>query len=180
MSDPSFVSDLDLLRAAKGGNDAAFHTLVDRHAKALFRIALSLCGNRTDAEDIVQETFLGAYRGMKNFAERSSVKTWLMQILTRQSHKAWHKSKNQRDSLPINEQTADDRSASRVEDRMDVMQMLQSLPQPHREVIVLRHLQGLSYDEMARVLNLPQGTVESRLTRARAELRSRLNGFQAE
>lgn len=176
MNQPDPPSDLELLRSAAGGDDQAFHALIDRHAKALFRVALSLCGNRADAEDVLQETFIGAYRGMRNFAGRSSVKTWLVQILTRQSHKSWRRSKNHRGSVALDAEASDPRSSSNLDDRLDVMQMLQSLSPPHREVLVLRHFQGLSYDEMARVLNLPQGTVESRLTRARAELRSRLDG----
>src|SRR5436309_1505087 len=69
------ASDLELLRAAGGGDDGAFHTLVDRHAAALYRVAISMSRNRADAEDLMQETFVGAYRGLKNFAGRSSVKT---------------------------------------------------------------------------------------------------------
>src|SRR5207248_7302518 len=69
------ATDQELLRAAVGGDDGAFHTLVDRHASHLFRIAMSLSQNRADAEDLLQETFIGAYRGMKKFAGRASVKT---------------------------------------------------------------------------------------------------------
>jgi RNA polymerase sigma-70 factor (ECF subfamily) len=58
------ASDLELVRAAGGGDDGAFHTLVDRHAGAMFRVALSLTRNRADAEDLMQETFVGAYRGL--------------------------------------------------------------------------------------------------------------------
>src|SRR5438105_1683209 len=73
--------DLELLRAAGDGDDGAFHALVDRHAATLFRVAMSMSKNRADAEDLMQETMVGAYRGLKNFAGRSSVKTWLVQIM---------------------------------------------------------------------------------------------------
>ena len=68
---------------------------------------------------------------------------------------------------------------SAVEHRLDVMQVLHTLAAPHREVLVMRELQGLSYDEMSRALGVPRGTIESRLHRARAEFRNRLNGYPA-
>src|SRR6186713_283693 len=75
------VSDLALIRSAAGGDEQAFHILVDRHAKVLFRSALALTRSRTDAEDLLQETFVGASRGLKNFNGRSTAKTWLTSIL---------------------------------------------------------------------------------------------------
>jgi RNA polymerase sigma-70 factor (ECF subfamily) len=180
------ANDLELLRAAGGGDDGAFHVLVDRHAAALFRVAISMSRNRADAEDLMQETMVGAYRGLKNFAGRSSVKTWLLQIMTRQAAKAWHKSRHRRSTLSLHSQTGEQRTrddaalATRansiaVEQRMDVMQVLDSMSPPHREVLVLREIRGLSYEEMAQALGVPRGTVESRLSRARAEFREKFD-----
>src|SRR3954469_13449843 len=73
--------DLALVRAAAAGDQSAFHVVMDRHARRLFRIALSLSRSREDAEDICQETFVGAYRGLATFDGRSTVKTWLTKIL---------------------------------------------------------------------------------------------------
>src|SRR5690349_5755965 len=74
----------------------------------LFRVAQSLTRNRQDAEDLMQETFVGAYRGLKNFAGRSSVKTWLVQILTRQAAKAWHRTRHHRNARSIDAAAAGD------------------------------------------------------------------------
>ena len=181
-------SDSELVKAAASGDDAAFHALVDRHAKSLFRVALSMSHNRADAEDLMQETFVGAYRGLSRFDGRSSVKTWLTSILTRQAAKGWHRGRHHRGTLSIN--TALDREGGEIERddaslttssattsvdaKIDVMQVLKSLDEPFRQVLVMREMQGLSYDEMAKALNVPRGTIESRLHRARAEFRQRV------
>ena len=188
-------SDLDLVRSAGGGDESAFHALLDRHAPQLFRVALSLTRNRDDAEDLMQETFVGAYRGLKKFEGRASVKTWLTQILTRQAARAWHRSKNERSTLSIHAAGDDGNSSNaaagrfreeqalavpgtsaQVEKRLDVMEVLKKLSPPHREVLVLREIRGLSYDEIAQALSVPRGTVESRLSRARAEFKTRFEG----
>lgn len=180
------VSDHELAQQAAGGDEKAFHALIDRHAAGMFRAALSLTRNRADAEDVMQEAMIGAYRGIRNFAGRSSVKTWLMQILTRQAAKAWHRTRHARSTLSLHEpQTGQERddtalttrsASSGVDTKLDVMAALQKVSDAHREILVLREVRGLSYDEIAEVLNVPRGTVESRLSRARAELRRRLLG----
>jgi RNA polymerase sigma-70 factor (ECF subfamily) len=183
------VPDLDLVRSAVAGDDGAFHALVDRHAKVLFRVALSLSRNRSDAEDLMQETLVAAYRGLKNFEGRSSVKTWFTTIMTRQAYKVWRKSKRGGSSVKSIHATTtntDDRertaegvdaamvvgeSTAAVQKRLDVTHVLGRLTDAHRQVLVLREIQGLSYDEIAQALGVPRGTVESRLFRARAEFR---------
>jgi RNA polymerase sigma-70 factor (ECF subfamily) len=161
------ASDLELVRCAGGGDERAF-------------------------QDLMQETFVGAYRGLNNFAARSSVKTWLLQILTRQAAKAWHKSRHSRSTLSIHGYGSDeedgrrandelavaarDGTAAEVERKIDVMDVLKTLSAPHREVLVLREIRGLSYEEIADVLGTPRGTVESRLSRARAEFRQKYEG----
>jgi RNA polymerase sigma-70 factor (ECF subfamily) len=179
-------SDLELVKAAASGDDAAFHELIDRHAKTLFRVAMSMSHNRADSEDLLQETFVGAYRGLSRFDGRSSVKTWLTSILTKQAAKGWHRGRHHRGTLSIHAASGDRdvertdasfTSESRtvaVDTKIDVMQILQTLDEPHRQVLVMREIEGLSYDEMAKALNIPRGTVESRLHRARAEFRQRL------
>src|SRR6266404_3674905 len=95
------VTDLELLRSAGNGDERAFHALMDRHMKGLFRTAMALTSNRADAEDVVQETFIGAFRGLRRFDGRSSVKTWLIAILTRQAAKGWHRSRHSRSAMRI-------------------------------------------------------------------------------
>jgi RNA polymerase sigma-70 factor, ECF subfamily len=178
-------SDLELVRSAVAGDDRAFHALVDRHAPALFRSALSLSRNRADAEDLLQETLIAAHRGLKNFAGRSSVRTWLVTILTRKAFKVLNRAKRRpavfsldadenspKRNEPRSSATGAD-SIAAIEGKLDVMQVLQTLGESHRQVLVLREIQGLSYDEIAAVLQMPRGTVESRIFRARAEFRQR-------
>jgi len=179
------ATDLELLRAAAGGDRGAFHQLVDRHSDSLFRLAVTMSRSRADAEDVLQETLIGAYRGLAKFDGRASVKTWLTQILVRQSAKMWHKGKRMSQAVHIDspaggataESLAGRSSEEDADRRMDLMAVIQALPDDHREVILLREVQGLSYDEIATTLGVPQGTVESRLHRARAGLRQRLKGY---
>jgi RNA polymerase sigma-70 factor, ECF subfamily len=184
-------SDHDLLRAAAGGNSAAFHSLMDRHAKGLFRLALSLSATRADAEDICQETFVGAYRASSHFEGKASVKTWLTRILIRRAAKHWHKTRNDRKTVSLHTPGEDDSSSDRqdsvptpascspsVDHKLDLASVIQTLAPDYRQVIVLREMQGLSYEEIAAALSIPRGTVESRLHRARAELRVLLKDYK--
>jgi RNA polymerase sigma-70 factor, ECF subfamily len=180
-------SDADLLRAAGRGDDAAFHTLVDRHGAALFRVALSFSHNTADAEDLVQETLIAAYRGSKGFAGRSSVKTWLLRILTNEATRAWRRGQKRRgtlslDAAPGGRETVRDVALTHrgaqgsVDHRLDIATILQELTPSHREILVMREIWDLSYDEIAAALGIPRGTVESRLSRARAQFRKRFEG----
>jgi RNA polymerase sigma-70 factor (ECF subfamily) len=187
-------SDLDLWKSAVRGDHGAFHTLVDRHARGLFRVALSMSESRSDAEDICQETFAAAFKGLKGFDGRASVKTWLTRILMRRAAKIWNKQRNARRTISLYRDDADERRGHEangatlpgkasaaatvdVDTRMDVMSVIRQLPEEFRDVVVLREIDGLSYQEIADALGVPRGTVESRLHRARAELRRRLTGY---
>ena len=180
------VSDFDLVRRSRNGDHAAFRELVDRYARDLYGLAFALVGNAQDAEDVLQETFLGAFRQIAAFEERSTVKTWLSRILVKQAARC-HRSRGSRKTVSLDDlsepgsATAGKReaasSAGDYHVRLDVLETLASLSPEHREVIVLRELQGMSYEEMADILCIPGGTVESRLFRARRELRDRLKDY---
>jgi len=176
--------DAELVRDAAGGDNDAFHALIDRHAGHLFRLAVSLCGSAADADDVLQETFAGAFRSLRRFEGRSSVKTWLSRILVTQAA-LWRRGKGARRALSLSDAPGDQEPPApargtgpdKVAWRMDLQAALEKLSHDHREVIVLRELQGFSYDEIARALGIPRGTVESRLFRARAELREHLQSY---
>jgi RNA polymerase sigma-70 factor (ECF subfamily) len=171
------VEDAELAARAAGGDAEAFHALADRHSDRLFRLAVALVGNSADAEDVLQETLIGAYRGLKSFQGRASVKTWLTRILVNQAAKF---RRGKRRAEPISEsQAAATGGAAGVEAKIDVQAALAELSAEHRQVIVLRELEKLTYEEMAEVLDVPQGTVESRLNRARAALREKLKSYLA-
>lgn len=177
--------DTELVSAAADGDASAFHTLVDRHAHHLFRLASMLSRTAADAEDIVQETFAGAFVAIGRFNGRSSVKTWLSRILTRQAARAWNKSRRSRAAVTLDGETeigapslSTASTATAVDRKIDLAAMLQKLSPEHRQVLVLREMEGLSYIEIAEHLGVPQGTVESRLHRARADLRRHLQGYE--
>ena len=156
------------------GDEAAFHELVDRYANEMYRLAVSLVGNAVDAEDVVQETFSGAFQAMPDFDGRSSVRTWLSRILVNQAAK-WRRRRNVRRTVMLDAATPG--PSPELGLRIDVLGTLETLSPEHREVIALREFQGMSYEEMAEVLGVPRGTVESRLFRARQELRGRLKAY---
>lgn len=181
-------TDIELARQAAGGDRAAFHAVVDRHANDLFRLARSLCRSRPDAEDIVQETFIEAFRGIGSFDGRASLRTWLSRILTRRASRVWRKSRRRGEtpltaadgSPPADPGLAVAPATTAVDARLDLRAVLRTLMPEHREVLVLRELAGMSYAQIAQTLGVPQGTVESRLHRARNELRHRMKAYASE
>ena len=181
-------TDTDLVAKIRRGDPPAFQELVRRHADSLLGMAYSLVGNTADAEDVVQETLLVALRRIQSFEGRSAVGTWLRGILVFKAAKL-RRSRSVRSSLPLqdhdgstNADRSDPRLSTRsasaaVDSRVDVMAMLDTLSDEHREIVVLRELQQFSYDEISAMLKIPMGTVESRLYRARQELRKRFGGY---
>ncbi len=163
-------------RAAKGDADA-FHELVDRHADRLYRLAVSLVGRAADAEDVLQETFAGAYRNLRTFEARSSVQTWLTRILVIQAAKWRREQMRRRAPEPMPAEVAARDQTAAAQTRIDLDAALQRLSSEHREVLVLREMEQMSYEEIAQALDIPRGTVESRLHRARAELREKLQAY---
>ncbi len=178
-------TDAQLLAAAASGAHEAFHDLVDRHAERLFRLACRLVGNKADAEDIVQETLVAAFEHMAGFEGRSTVKTWLTRILMRRAARC-HRRRARKGTVPLGRfmaggdevlSSGDGSVSEETARRLDVERALQDLSPDHREVVVLREFQGMSYAEMAEVLEVPQGTVESRLYRARRSLQRALREY---
>ena len=169
--------DAELLRRGRS-DPAAFRALVDAHAQYLYGVAHALTRNNADAEDLVQETLLGAIRG--TFRGESSVRTWLVRILVNRAGML----RRTRKRKPVQELASDVASSAKaqacgVDARIDLTEMLAELSEDHREVLILRELEGLSYEEMAAALGVPRGTVESRLHRARQELRRKFHGYEA-
>ena len=178
--------DLKLLRRAQQGDDAAFEELMTRYSHLFHALAFFLVGQAADVEDVVQDTFLAVYESMGSFQARSSVKTWLSAILLRRAALC-HRSRRARRSAQCGRLSEASRAllngnaaaslTAACDVQMDVMAVLQTLQPEHREIVVLRELDGMSYQQIAEVLNLPAGTVESRLFRARQELKLRLKAY---
>ena len=173
--------DAELLRRIGQDDPAAFRELVKRHARYLYGIAYSMSGNAADAEDLVQETFAATLQS--HFRGEAAVRTWLVQILVRRAAMLRRGRKHPAiagriglsdDAAPATPRPS---GVAATDAKLDLAAMLNGLSPEHRQVIVLREVEGLSYEEIATTLSIPRGTVESRLHRARAELRQRFKGY---
>jgi RNA polymerase sigma-70 factor (ECF subfamily) len=183
--------DLALLRCARQGDFTAFEALVGRYQGRLYGLAWRIVGQRQDAEDVVQQTFLSVLEHLDSFREESSFATWLLRIATNLALKVLRK----RRGLPtVPLQSADPESyarlphpefiaqwrdgpealAQRAEVRHLLEQALAELDDKYRLVFVLRDLEGLSVRDTASALGLTEATVKVRLLRARLQLRERL------
>jgi len=178
-------NDLELVGRIRSGDRAAFGELVSLYSDDLFGLAYSLLGNASDAEDALQQTLLGAFSRIDSFEGRSSLNTWLVRILYNQASKL-RRYRRVRRMSPIDTRDGtveggptprSESAAAAVDSRVDLTAMLEELSPEHREILVLRELHRMSYDELAETLKIPRGTVESRLFRARNELRRRFDGY---
>ena len=180
--------DRELLRLGARGDDEAFRKLVDRHAPYLYGVAHGLTPSASDAEDLVQETLLAACQG--TFRGESAVRTWLVAILVRRAammrrsagrrggrHLSLSGSRDDHAGHTIDVPAGGPNQSAGAEAKLDLATMLAKLSDDHRAVIVLRELEGMSYEEMAAALGVPRGTIESRLYRAREELRRLYKGY---
>lgn len=171
-------TERELVERARRGDQSAFDALVTRHAPNLLRTAALTLGNAADAQDVVQETLLGAYRGLARFDGRSAVRTWLVGILVRQAALFRRRAGKPASSLEdasggALESAKSAGETAAVDARLDLADLLAGLSPEHRDVLVLRELEGLTYDQIAEMLGIARGTVESRLFRAREALRRR-------
>lgn len=168
--------------------DTALPRLIDEHGPMLYSLGLRFCGDATDAEDLVQETFLQAYRGWDGFEGRSSEKTWLYSIAARACQRLQRKRAGEptriasiEELLPFgdprvaviaDEQDDGFRAQVRREARDRVEAALVTLPEEFRVPLILKELVGFTVPEVAGILGLAQGTVKSRIHRGRLQLRA--------
>jgi RNA polymerase sigma-70 factor (ECF subfamily) len=177
-------TDLELVERHRYGDRAAFEQIYRRHAEMVFNLALRMTGDPEEAADVSQETFLRVHRHCGRFRGQSSLKTWIYRVAVNCCRSRFRRNQTWRTrivsgSLERIEQVADtrrgpeDRTLAR--DRGEtVMQALLRLPEPFREAVVLRDLEGLTYEEIARVVGTRIGTVRSRIARGRDRLRALL------
>lgn len=174
----------DLLRRARGGEVAAFNVLVLRHQDAAYSLALRFLGSRQAAEDATQEAFERAYRGLTNF-RGDRFRSWLLTIvanaardeLRRQRRRPQRSLDEARDDParatldPPDPGPTPDAVALQSELRAHLERALRELPEEWRMVVLLSDVHGMSYSEVAAAVSVPEGTVKSRLSRARSRLR---------
>lgn len=175
---------------AQAGNVSAFSELVERYSGRIYSACFSFLGNRQDTEDCVQETFIKAWRYIADYHFLSSFYTWLYRIAINTCLDYRRKSSRQpvlsldetieMDDSQVAFQIADeaplpDSQAESNELRRLIREEIAALPPMMRQIIVLRDLEGLSYHELADLLELSEGTVKSRLSRARMQLMQRIS-----
>lgn len=172
-------SDIDrrLIEQTLGGNLRAFEILVQRHRDLVFRVASRIVGPE-DAEDVSQDTFLRAFHRLDRFRGEASFRTWLLQITQNAALSALGRAQKRTGVESQEPDEAVDSDATRQpatqlerrERRQRLEFKLRRLPSDYRSLLVLRDLEGLSYAEIAEVLDMPLGTVKGRLHRARGDL----------
>ena len=182
--------DRGLVERAQVGDRSAFRKLVERHQRRAFAIALGLVRDENDAREIVQEAFLRVYRNLDKFQGGSSFFTWLYRIVTNLAIDLMRRPAKREVELFDNPSVADEVEATpfvaRIDgaDPLDVVgrrqlaarigKALDALPPYHRAVILMRELEGMSYQEMAEAMQVSKGTIMSRLFHARQKLQRAL------
>jgi RNA polymerase sigma-70 factor, ECF subfamily len=182
------ATDEELVRRSRQDDQDAFAALVDRYQDKIYNLAYRMTGNREEAEDVAQETFLHTYRALDTFRLEERFSPWIYKIASNLCLDRLRKQRHPVVSLdePVGpdgdmpQQVADwsnspDRVYETTEIREDTQEAISSLPPKYKMVVVLRHVQDLSYDEIANILGIPQGTVKTRLFRAREILRRKLS-----
>ena len=172
-------TDEELLERARAGDDRAFRALVERYESVVAATAIGMLGPGADAEEVGQVTFVRFYRALDQFRGDASLGTYLTRIAMNLSlnalkrRKRWHERFVSRDRYEYFEEPAHDESDDiDLRDRTELVRAaVHQLPEPFRAVVVLRMMRGFSTRETADLLNIPLGTVLSRLSRAQDKLR---------
>jgi RNA polymerase sigma-70 factor (ECF subfamily) len=193
MSDPSVpnaalseLPDRELVLRCQRNESRAFDELVARHQDRVFSAVTRFCGNAEDAADVVQRAFINAFRKIQEFKGDSAFSTWIYRIAFNQAIS--FRRENRRPTVSIDAKEDDKSIEPAVESnpteklegeetQKKVQQALEQLEEGDRQIILLKDLQGHSYDEIAAIMQIPKGTVRSRLHRARLELKSKLKSY---
>ncbi len=177
----SSLDEQKLISLAQKGDQSAFEQLLDRYQKPVYHQALRLVSNPEDAADVTQEVFIKVWRNLPNFRGESEFSTWLyrltdntaIDLLRREKKRRGDSSLDDEESaavLPADPAPTPHQAAEKKELHQAVVDGLRQLSEEHRQVLVMREVNGLSYEEIGRILNLTTGTVKSRMARARIAL----------
>jgi RNA polymerase sigma-70 factor (ECF subfamily) len=172
---PARPRDEDLVQAFQAGDEAAFGVLVERHMKPTYALAYRLTGSHHDADDLAQETFIRAHRGLDRFRGEAGFSTWLGRILINLSRNP------QRHHLPLEslpESASDDEGAearlARAEQHRKVRQAVATLPQKQRQTLLLKVFAGLRYRDISQLLGTTTGTAKANVFHALKNLAGKL------
>ena len=182
------MEEREIIERVVAGDNDAFGLLVDKYQTKVYNLALRMCGNEDDAYDLAQDAFVRAWRSLGSFQFESAFSTWLFR-LTSNICLDFLRAKKRRAAVSLT-MSGDDEEETQLdvpdpamgpeeaaiasEDRRLLMAALNALPADQRQIITLRAINDLSYAEIARILDLQEGTVKSRLSRARTALRNKL------
>ena len=185
--------DQTLVARFKSGDESAFNEMVSRYWGRIYSMVLHLLRNQQDAEEVTQDAFIRAHRGLANFRGESAFSTWLYQIATNLArNRYWYWWRRKRDhTVSIDQPIAADNDtplsevfAAELETPEDatvtqefvsrIAEGMEKLSPKHREILILRNVKNLSYEEIAEILGISVGTVKSRIARARESLRAKL------
>jgi RNA polymerase sigma-70 factor (ECF subfamily) len=187
-------AELQFIERLRAGEAAAFNRLVADRSGDIYALLCRLTEDAEEARDLTQETFLQAFRNIERFRGEADLRTWLYRIAVNQARNRWRWWKRRRrdrtisldaplssdvettfgSTLPDRNDSGPEQATLSRERESAILAALRSLSRPYREVIVLRDIEGLSYEEVALSLEISVGTVKSRLSRGRTELRRRL------
>lgn len=177
------LSDEALVLKAKKGDVSAFDLLIERHYKRIYKLAFQMLGNSEDAADATQETFVKAFEQIRHFRGDSSFSTWLHRIavntcrdmVRRNRSIAFSQLQPENEHADFDPATLTEPNPNEILEERERAEMvwlaLSQLSEEARQILVLCDMQGFSYAEAAAILNLPEGTVKSRLHRARNAFR---------
>lgn len=181
------MDEKQLVKQAAAGDAAAFETLVVRYQQPVYNLALRMAGNDADAQDLSQEAFIRAWRGLGSFHFTSQFSTWLYRLTSNICIDFLRAQKRRKvvsltklldeedrqwdlpDGAPLPEQ-----QMLAIEERETLARAFAALDPEYRQVLTLRIVNGCSYQQIGQTLNLPEGTVKSRLSRAREQLRKKM------
>lgn len=177
--------EAEWIRLAKKGDSDAFERLMSAHEGRMYALALRMCGHREDAQDCLQEAMIRIYKALDRFKGQSSFATWAYRITMNACLDELRRRKSRQgaslDALldsgwaPSDPEDTPDRHVLRTERREAIERAIYALPEDMRAAIVLRDVQGFSYEEIARILDANIGTIKSRISRSRERLREVLS-----
>ncbi len=188
------LSDKEIVERFNSGDNSVFSVLVDRYLNKAYQIAYGILGNKQDAEEVSQDVFVRIYKALTKFRGDAEFSTWMYRIavnLAKNKYR-WNKSRGSKKNISIQASLGNDEGSFSLEDRIsdesplpyekvelsefeqNIMDEIEELPELYREALILRNVEEMSYEDIAKVLGCKLGTIKSRIARAREELKSRL------
>jgi len=172
---PASADDAELVRACAQGAPEAFRELLARYRRSALTLAYQMLGNAEDAEDVAQEAFVRVFQAIPRFRQEAAFSTWLYRIVTNLCLGRQRRRRPVVELETVAEPSSAESASRQVTADLVARQVLAELSPALRAVLVLREQEGLSYQEIAVALNVPMGTVRSRLSKARIAFRDRWN-----